>query len=61
MTNNDIHVLPVNDIKPHKNTGTDCPCNPTIEVVGADLIIIHNAWDHREVFEQAIDAMNEEV
>ena len=59
--NNDIHVLPVNDLKPHEESGVGCPCKPRIEVVGADLIIVHNAWDNREVFEQAIEAMSEDI
>jgi hypothetical protein len=57
--NNDIHVLPLYDLKPHIEIGVDCPCRPTIEAIGANLLIIHNAWDNREVFEQAIEAMNE--
>jgi hypothetical protein len=61
MSDNDVHVYPVNELKEHNLTGTDCPCEPTIEVVGANLVIIHNAWDHREIIEQAIDAMNEEA
>ena len=61
ISDSDVHVYPVGDLKKHNLLGTDCPCEPTIEVVGANLIIVHNAWDHREYFEQAIDAMNEEM
>ena len=53
--NDDEHIIPRNDINPHIET--ECPCKPTIKVVGADLLIIHNAWDNREVFEQAIVSM----
>jgi hypothetical protein len=61
ISNNDVHVYPELDRYPHDLEGTDCPCKPTIEVHGANLVIIHNAWDHREYFEQAVDAMNVEV
>ena len=50
MADNDIHVMPVGDLREH--VFTDCPCNPRIEVVGANLIYVHNAWDHREAVEQ---------
>lgn len=63
MTNwsdDDVHVYPENDLQEHVLTGTCCPCEPTVEVMGASLLIIHNAFDHREVIEQAIDIMNGE-
>ena len=49
---NDIHVYPLNDKKPHKLEGVDCECKPKVEVVGANLIITHNAFDHRAIMEQ---------
>lgn len=51
MSKDNIHILPVNDKKEH-DMSANCPCKPRIEVVGAVLIIIHNAYDHREVIEQ---------
>ena len=50
---NDTHVLPTNDLLPHVEDGTDCPCDPVIEVQGADLLIIHNSFDGREDKEEA--------
>jgi len=47
----DIHVYPLNDKKFHKLEGTNCECEPRIEIEGASLIIIHNAYDHREIME----------
>lgn len=52
MTKDDIHVYPLNDKKTHKLKGVDCECNPKIEVNGANLLIIHNSYDNREVMEQ---------
>ena len=47
--NEDIHVMPVDDLKEH--VFENCPCNPTVEVVGANLLYIHNSWDGREYIE----------
>lgn len=46
-----IHVLPLNDIKDH-NESKFCKCEPRVEEDGK--LIIHNAYDGREFFEDAI-------
>jgi len=49
------HIIPINDIVEHKES-IDCPCVPRVEM-GYDLggedveVIIHNAWDQRELAE----------
>lgn len=43
-----IHILPINDLKPHKETGVDCWCRPIID----DNIVIHNSMDRRELYER---------
>ena len=58
MANRDIHVYPVNDLREHITDEPGCLCDPEIRVEGATLIYIHNAFDHREIVEQAIDIMN---
>ena len=45
------HVLPNNDIIEHVES-EDCSCNPRVEFHGDRQLIIHNAMDRREVFEQ---------
>ena len=50
--NDDIDVMPIDDLHEHI-PGSNCPCKPIIEVVGAILIITHNSYDHREIVEQA--------
>jgi hypothetical protein len=50
MNENDIHVMPVDDLKEH--VFENCPCNPRIEVEGGNLIYVHNSWDGREYIEQ---------
>lgn len=56
----DVHVYPLSDLSEHVTVGAGCPCEPTVEVIGANLLIIHNAFDHREIVEQAIVIMNGE-
>lgn len=58
MSADDIHVYPINDLREHVVIGVDCPCEPCVEVIGANLLVIHNAFDNREIIEQAIDIMN---
>lgn len=55
ITGMDIDVMP----KAENHTiGAKCACNPTVEVDGAHLLIIHNSYDKREFIEQAIEIMN---
>jgi hypothetical protein len=58
MTADDIHVYPLDDLQEHITDGPGCPCEPRVDVDGAVLIYIHNAFDYREIVEQAIDIMN---
>jgi len=51
MNNDDIHVIPVDDLKEHV-CSANCQCKPRIEVEGANLIYIHNSWDGREYIEE---------
>ena len=55
-----VHVVPVNDIKEHVEGDDDCPCNPRVEYVGSGYLVVHNAWDDRELLEQAEAAMEED-
>jgi len=57
MSAEDIHVVPLNDLKEH-TLSADCDCEPTVEVVGARLLYIHNSWDHREFFEDLETLIN---
>lgn len=50
MSAEDIHVVPLDDLKEH-TLSADCECDPIVQVAGARLIYIHNSWDHREFFE----------
>ncbi len=46
--NEDIHVVPLNDLREHYTTKT-CWCNPSYDE--EDGIIVHNALDQREKYE----------
>lgn len=60
MDGGDIHVYPLNDLREHKTDGPGCPCEPEIQLEGATLIYMHNAWDTREIVEEAIRILNGE-
>lgn len=54
------HLYPVNDEQEHDLDSTMCPCNPRVEWEDpetgepyAEALVIHNAFDCREVVEQA--------
>ena len=47
-----IHVYPVNDVREHDLESTMCECNPRIDWSGAEALVIHNAWDCREIHEE---------
>lgn len=52
MSADDIHVCPIADRYKHVTAGTECPCNPEIRLEGSQLIVIHNAFDFREIAEE---------
>lgn len=48
-----IHVVPVNDYVEHDHHGRRCTCQPKADVVEGGVLIIHNSWDGRELYERA--------
>lgn len=48
-----LHVLPVNDIGLHADSGVYCNCNPKFKWVEGTLLVIHNSFDGRELFEES--------
>jgi len=57
-----IHILPINDIKPHTEDST-CKCNPKIETIEdtGELMCVHNSFDGREFVEELIEGVNSEA
>lgn len=47
------HVVPVNDRREHDtDTPVACPCAPVFDFVdGGGIVVVHNAWDKRELRE----------
>ncbi len=58
-----IHVYPVNDEKEHDVEDSEglgcCSCNPVIDWSGPRVLVIHNAFDMRELIEQAEEIKND--
>lgn len=53
-----IHVIPVNDLKPHRESYV-CHCEPKIENHTGNMICIHNSFDGREGVEWANEILNQ--
>lgn len=51
------HVTPVDDIQEHTESIT-CECSPTVKTENGRLIVVHNAFDGRELIEQMNDNLN---
>jgi hypothetical protein len=45
-------VLPVEDIMPHDEFETTCPCEPKVEFINGEMLITHNSFDGRELSEK---------
>jgi hypothetical protein len=50
------HIYPLNDLREHELDGTSCPCG--VEVDWENGLVIHAAFDHREIVEQAERLIN---
>lgn len=48
------HILPVNDIKEHEEEST-CHCCPSLIEESGEMILVHNAFDQRELLETAFE------
>ena len=59
------HVIPVNDIIEHEDTGDECPCGPRVDPVRREdgsvgWVIVHHSLDGRELTEMKFDPEEEE-
>lgn len=41
------HVTPTNDLESHEEA-TTCKCDPRVEHVNGNMVVIHNSFDGRE-------------
>lgn len=47
------HIVPTKDLIAHKDDGSPCDCCPMVEFLeNGDTLVIHNAWDGREILEE---------
>jgi hypothetical protein len=46
-----VNVLPLNDWIDHKED-TTCLCEPRIEIINGEMLVVHNALDQREKYER---------
>lgn len=49
-SDDEIHVMPLDDERPHKPS-EECPCLPKRKT-DCDAVVVHSAWDRREIIEQ---------
>lgn len=54
------HVLPTNDIEQHEES-TTCKCEPRVEHINGNMVIIHNSFDGREGLELFNDILKDNV
>lgn len=54
-----VHVIPVNDLKEHEDSST-CECQPRVDIVEGGMVVVHHAWDNREIVEQATAIIDRE-
>lgn len=48
---NRYHITPENDTYKHDES-QDCICDPKVEVINNNIVVIHNAFDRREIIEE---------
>ena len=59
LGNGDVYVMPILDSGVHEAGNPKCVCKPKVEVIGARLVITHNAFDKRHISELIEAAINE--
>ena len=52
-----IHVIPLEDLKSHTEN-TICECDPVVEIINNNMLVIHNAFDKRDLIEEAQQRIN---
>jgi hypothetical protein len=49
----DCHVVPIGDLKRHRDRGVTCWCNPKVtRYPDGGALVVHNSMDGRELIEQ---------
>lgn len=42
-----LHVTPINELEKHEES-TACKCNPRVEHINGNMVVVHNSFDGRE-------------
>ena len=50
-----LSVLPINDLMPHDEFETTCPCEPRLEIIKGEMLLTHNSFDGRELSERKLE------
>lgn len=53
-----INIYPLNDEQEHVLEGTSCPCCPEYKPADGGDLIVHSAFDGRDLVEQAEEILN---
>jgi hypothetical protein len=48
-----VHVVPTHVVRRH-TLASSCPCRPETSPADPGFVVKHNAWDRREVLEEAV-------
>lgn len=50
-----VAVGPLNDKREHDLFDDQCYCEPSVEIIGDVLLLVHNSFDFREIAEELND------
>lgn len=54
-----LHVTPINDTEPHEES-TTCKCEPRVEHINGNMVVVHNSFDGREGVEIVNEILEKE-
>lgn len=52
-----INILPINDLYEHEEN-TTCHCEPKVIYESGEIIVVHNAFDGRDIIEVVNEMLN---
>jgi hypothetical protein len=53
------HVTPIDDLEPHEES-TTCKCEPRVEHINGNMVVVHNSFDGREGVEIVKEILEKE-
>ncbi len=52
------HIQPINDTHEHVDSSV-CACEPRVQLIDGNMLVIHNSFDGRELLEQIEAEIND--